>query len=264
MKGLIINCLNRSEEAFAMAKEALKYDMQSHVCWHVYGLLWRSVKNYDEAIKAYKFALRFEPDSQQILRDLAYLQVQMRDYIGYIESRRTILQGRPQVRQNWTALAIAYHMAGNYTEAENVLNKYEATLKQSPPKADTEHSEANLYKNMIIAESGDIARALEHLEAIAKVTLDKMAILESRADYLLRLERWGDAEKAYRVLLERNMDKRAYYEGLERAMARGEETTGAARKKFQPIYEEYAEKNPRCDAARRIPLDFLEGACYED
>ena len=38
-------------------------------------LLYRSDRNYDEAIKCYKNALRLEKDNIQILRDLALLQV---------------------------------------------------------------------------------------------------------------------------------------------------------------------------------------------
>ena len=82
MKALILNSTGQQEEAFALAKVALKNDMKSHVCWHIYGLLWRSQKNYDEAIKAYKFALRLDPGQQNIQRDLAILQIQMRDYNG--------------------------------------------------------------------------------------------------------------------------------------------------------------------------------------
>ena len=255
MKGLIINCQGKSEEAFAIAKEALKHDMRSHVCWHVYGLLYRSEKNFDEAIKAYKMALRFEPDSQQILRDLALLQVQMRDYQGYIESRRQMVISRPQVRQNWTGLAVAYHLAGELDEAEKVLTKYEETLKQPPPRTDQENSEAILYKNYIIRESGDLERGLEQLETISTQTLDKLAVLEGRAEYNLRLEKWEAAEKAYRVLLDRNQEKRVYYAGLEKSL----KTSPEDRKK---LYEELATTYPRADAPRRIPLDFLEGKIY--
>ena len=80
------------EEAFDLAKIALKNNMKSHVCWHVYGLLWRGEKNSEEALKAYRFALRLEPESQPIQRDLAHLQIQTRDYEGYVESRKNMLQ----------------------------------------------------------------------------------------------------------------------------------------------------------------------------
>jgi len=255
MKGLITNSLGKTAEAFAIAKEALKYDMKSHVCWHVYGLLYKSEKNYEESIKAYKMALRFEPDSQQILRDLALLQIQMRNYDGLVETRKAILQSRPQLRQNWTAVAIAYHLGGQYEEAEKVLVKYESTLEGKVPKWDIEHWEACLYKNRIIAESGDTERALEHLESIAKNCLDKVALLESRAEYLLKLGRNEDARKAYKALLDRNPEQRAYYTGLEKAMGIEPEN----RKEAKALYDEYANKFDRSDAPRRIPLDFLDG-----
>ena len=118
--------------------------MKSHICWHVYGLLYRSVKNYEEAIKAYRFALKLDPESQQIQRDLALLQVQMRDYPGFAQSRNQMLQARPALRQNWTALAVALHLNGELDKAENILHRYEETLKQTPPRADIEHAEAVL------------------------------------------------------------------------------------------------------------------------
>ena len=66
MKALILNAQGKTEEAFALGKEALTVDMKSHICWHVYGLLYRANKNFEEAIKAYKFALKLEPESAQI------------------------------------------------------------------------------------------------------------------------------------------------------------------------------------------------------
>lgn len=258
MKALILNSQGQGDEAFALCKLALKNDMKSHICWHVYGLLWRSVKNYEEAIKAYKFALRIEPNSLNILRDLALLQCQIRDYDGYIESRRKMLQERPQLRQNWTALAVAYHLAGNLSEAENILVKYEETLKQTPSKSDLEHSEATLYKNSIIAESGDTERALKHLEEVVRSSLDRTSALELRAKYLLELGQNEDAEKAYRTLLDRNNEYRAYFDGLEKALGLSR-SNQADIPKLKELYESYATKSERNDASRRVPLDFLTG-----
>ena len=256
MKALIINAQGNSDEAFALCKLALKNTMmKSHICWHVYGLLWRYIKNFDEAIKSYKFALNLEPDSQQIQRDLALLQIQMRDYEGYIQTRRIILQGRMGLRQNWTALAVAQHLAGDLIDAEKTLTGFEGTLKGPPPKSDIEHSEAVLYKNTIIAEMGDIERALDHLETISKTNLDRTAVMEMRADYLLRLDRKKDAEQAFRALLDRNAEYRQYYTGLQKALG----LEDSDREALRSLFDEYARKNPRGDAAKRIPLDFLQG-----
>lgn len=83
MKGLTLNCLGRKEEAYELVRRGLRNNLSSHVCWHVYGLLQRSDKKYDEAIKCYRHALKWEKDNIQILRDLSLLQIQMRDMEGY-------------------------------------------------------------------------------------------------------------------------------------------------------------------------------------
>ncbi|KAI8623604.1 tetratricopeptide [Xylariaceae sp. FL1651] len=260
MKALIINSLGKTEEAFALGKEALTADMKSHICWHVYGLLYRHQKNFEEAIKAYKFALKLEPGSLQIQRDLAFLQVQMRDYQGYIQSRTSMLQTKPQLRQNWTALAVAHHLAGDLAQAEKVLTTYEESLKSPPSKTDYENSEALMYKNSVIAEAGDYQRALDHLESIAKHNLDRLAVLELRAEYLAKLGKKDEAVKAYRALLDRNSEHPEYYNKLTDAMGLDSSDMGSRK----AIYDEYAKKNPRCDAAKRLPLDFLTGDDFRE
>lgn len=255
MRALILNSQGKTDEAFALGKEALTVDMKSHICWHVYGLLYRNNKNFEEAIKAYRFALKLEPDSAQIQRDLAVLQIQMRDYQGYVQSRLAMLQARPQLRQSWTGLAIAHHLAGNLADGEGILKTYEETLKQQPPRTDHEHAEALMYHNMIIAETGDYQRALDHLESACKQNLDRLGYLEARAQYLAKLDKKEEAAEAYRVLLDRNPDHPEYYDLLVKVsgLADGDLLARKA------IYDEYANKFPRCDAAKRLPLDFLTG-----
>ncbi|KAF2842372.1 TPR-like protein [Patellaria atrata CBS 101060] len=261
MKALIMNSQGHSDEAFALAKVALRNDMKSQICWHVYGILYRSQKNYDEAMRAYRTALRLDGDSQQIQRDLAMLQIQTRDYEGYIESRLTMLKAKPNTRQNWTALAVAHHLAGDLTKAEDVLVRYENSLNNPPPRTDLEHTEAALYKNTIIAEAGDYQRALDHIETLLKHPLDRTAVMEMRAQYLLKLGKNEDAEKAYRALIERNNAFRDYYDGLENALGL-DRLKEESINRLAELYESLAKKDERVDAPRRIPLDFLQGCSF--
>ena len=255
MKALVLNSQGQKDEAFTLAKQALKCDMKSHVCWHVYGLLYKDAKNFEEAIKAYKFALKLQPDSLQIQRDLAFLQMQFRDYSGYIQSRHAMLQANPDQRQNWTALAVAQHLGGQLENAEKTLTIYEDTLKNPPPKTDDRHQQAVLYKNMIIAELDDTERALEHLNVASKTIYDRQLVMELRAEYLLKLNRKSEAEEVYWKLLSRNQENRAYYRGLQSAKSISESDVKA----LQAMYEECLTKYPGSDASRRIPLDFLAG-----
>ena len=46
----------------------------------------------------------------QVLRDLCALQVQSRDYSGYIETRNQLLKLKSSQKANWLGLAVAYHL----------------------------------------------------------------------------------------------------------------------------------------------------------
>ncbi|KAG4383187.1 hypothetical protein GLYMA_13G027850v4 [Glycine max] len=103
MKGLTLNCMDRKFEAYELVYQSynsclsndpalifvlVQNDLKSHVCWHVYGLLYRSDREYWEAIKCYRNALRIDPDNIEILRDLSLLQV---DKLVYKEQEVSLL-----------------------------------------------------------------------------------------------------------------------------------------------------------------------------
>ena len=134
---------------------------------------------------------------------------------------------------------------------------YEETLRNPPPKTDFENSEAVMYKNSLIAEQGDTQKALDHLESAGKHNLDRVAVLELRAIYLSKLGRKDEAEKAYRALISRNSEYKTYYDGLLEAMS----IPATDHRAMKAVYDGFAEEHPRCDAARRLPLDFLKGWC---
>ena len=83
MKGLFFSHLSKKEEAHEFIKKGLKMDLTSPICWHVYGLLHRGEKNYEEAIKCYTQSLKIDKSNFQILRDLSILQIQLRNFEGF-------------------------------------------------------------------------------------------------------------------------------------------------------------------------------------
>ena len=53
MKGLVYNQLKRRDDAHSLVKRGLEANFNSHVCWHVYGLIYRSENKYEQAIKCF-------------------------------------------------------------------------------------------------------------------------------------------------------------------------------------------------------------------
>ena len=60
MKGLILTHLGRRDEGLELVKQGVRLDLTSHICWHVFGLIQKGQKNYEEALKSYTQALRFD------------------------------------------------------------------------------------------------------------------------------------------------------------------------------------------------------------
>lgn len=61
MKGLVLTYMGKREEGVELVKKGVRLDLSSHICWHVYGLVHKQDKNYEEALKCYTQALKFDP-----------------------------------------------------------------------------------------------------------------------------------------------------------------------------------------------------------
>uniref|UniRef100_A0A8C7DLC6 N-alpha-acetyltransferase 15, NatA auxiliary subunit a n=1 Tax=Oncorhynchus kisutch TaxID=8019 RepID=A0A8C7DLC6_ONCKI len=224
--------------------------------WHVYGLLQRSDKKYDEAIKCYRNALKWDKDNLQILRDLSLLQIQMRDLEGYRETRYQLLQLRPAQRASWIGYAVAYHLLEDFEMAAKIVEEFRKT--QQVNKVDYEYSELLLYQNQVLREAGLFKEALEHLTTYDKQICDKLAVEETRGELLLQLDRSEEATEVYRQLQERNPENWAYYQGLEKALK------PACIEERQKLYEEAWVKYPKGLVPRRLPLTFLTGEKFRE
>ncbi len=60
MKGLILTHMGKRDEGIDLVKKGIRLDLTSHICWHVFGLIQKAEKNYEEAMKSYTQALRFD------------------------------------------------------------------------------------------------------------------------------------------------------------------------------------------------------------
>jgi peptide alpha-N-acetyltransferase len=281
MKGLTLNCMNKKEEAHEFVKKGLRNDMKSHVCWHVYGLLHRSERNYQQAIKCYLQALKIKTDDQQIMRDLSLLQIQMRNLGGYVSTRRSLLTLKPQNRNNWISFCIAHHMNGSHTQALKIMDAYLKTLEEKR-KTTYEDSEMMLYKAQLYEEGGQKKEALDHLNnpAVERLIMDKLGMNVVKGRLLLELGEWDEAEKVYLNLLEINPEQYGYHCGYQCAVLKTAEFAGLdkcnlpvntsasltqeQREDLSSRYEAFQEKEPKCNAHARIALHlglvYAEGA----
>ncbi|KAH9477761.1 N-terminal acetyltransferase A complex auxiliary subunit NAA15 [Psilocybe cubensis] len=257
MKGLILtNMAGRKDEGVELVKKGVRLDLTSHIVWHVFGLVQKADKNYEEALKSYTQALRFDKDNMNLLRDSAQLQTHLRLYESLVDTRHAILKLRPNQRQNWVALALAHHLNGNPQEARMVLEHYQRSLK-NVPDYDIEHSETLIYYVNILEEIGELSEALSVLDSSAKSRsiVDRTSILQIRARILTK-QSVPEADEAWRSLIEHNPDCyesfRGYFTYLGISL---DESNPEAVTKL----EEFVVQLPRASAPPRLQLNVASG-----
>lgn len=60
MKGLVLVHMGRREEGIELVRKGIRMDLTSHIVWHVFGLIQKGEKKYEDALKSYTQALRFD------------------------------------------------------------------------------------------------------------------------------------------------------------------------------------------------------------
>ncbi|KAG1104055.1 hypothetical protein G6F42_017140 [Rhizopus arrhizus] len=253
MKGLFLNNLQKKEEGYEYVKKGLLKDLTSHICWHVYGLLYRADKNYEEAAKCYANALKFNKNDFNILRDYAILQTQMRHYDALVDTRTKLLEAKPQNPPFWLGLAIAYQLVNEPQNGVKVLNTH-AESNVPAATTDFEKSELLMYHNMLLEETGDFQSALDHLNEIEPQVTDKRAWKEKNALYLEKLGRKEEAEKAYRILISENPHNIAYITELL-SLKEKSEVNGV----LGDLFTQY----PRSKAIEHLILQHAEGESFK-
>ena len=121
-KALIFNGLKKKTEAMEIIKAALAKNMVNFTCWHVQGILFKSQKNYKAAKASYSMAIKYDQNNQNVLRDLSLLQVQLKDYDGFVETRRRIMVGRAGIITNWIVYLVALYLSKNYDTAHEIFD----------------------------------------------------------------------------------------------------------------------------------------------
>lgn len=135
MKGLLLASLDRRAEGLELAKQGVRYDLTSFIAWHALGILNRMSKNYSESIKCYLQALKIEGGTNtNLIRESAYLYVQLREWSKLVDSRSTLVRMQPHLRMNWIGLILSLHLGGDYAEAVRVLEQFEQIHRVSLDK----------------------------------------------------------------------------------------------------------------------------------
>ena len=279
MKGLILHSKGEKEEGYRLVKLGVKNDIQSSVCWHVFGLLYRADLNNKEASKCYLNALRIDPQNQLILRDLSWLQAQLGDYTGFCETRRKIIVGRPAIRAHWSAYIVATYFAGYYDTAIEIINQYRSNFGFDT-KFPYEESEIVLFQTRCLERSGKYSEALAQLKANEHIIVDKYFSRVKTAEFLVLTGQFSAASECWLELVRESGENYLFHRGLQCAalgldqkdsldvfaMSRLDlpsNTFNLSESQKHSLVTLYREQNLKSKACEKIVLELLEGSEFE-
>lgn len=146
-------------------------------------MIVKAIKNflyreYDQARRAYLFALKCDANNEQTMRELIQLQVHLRDFVGFEETSRKLLMIKPSVMQHWVQLAMACYVnrnfAGCHAAIESML-KFDAEDSQKKSMKPYEVSE------IVLLGFRSYMRQNKHQEALTFLQKNQEKIVDTIA-----------------------------------------------------------------------------------
>ena len=163
LKGLILYESGRKEEGRQLTLRAQTLGKTSFFVWDVRGRLLQSDGDMAEAAKAMRMACIVEKDTErtrEMRLKLAMTQFIAQDYVGFLETRTTILNAQPDESRSWAPCAIAAQFMGDYPTALTMMKQYIHSVRNDLPP--NELSELLFYELELLIESGDLEGALSN------------------------------------------------------------------------------------------------------
>jgi tetratricopeptide (TPR) repeat protein len=187
-----------------------------------------------------------------VLRDLGQLQVQLKDYVGYAETRREILVAKPLVHVNWVCFAVALYLKKDHQKALECVTSFEKTLLENDAHLKRQDkSELAVFKARIHEDLGETAKAIEILSD-KQLVVDQVLRCETLTRIYLSL---GEKDKAIDVLEDllmlNNSNFNYYFKILEAhgfLYVKDKAYSPEDQAKIQEILEGYGAKMPRSNA----------------
>lgn len=121
-------------------------------------------------MKSYKLALVYDPSSTVILRDLTYLQLQLRQNAAFLDSSRKALELRSNLMINWVTFSVANYINGNYSVAFRAIDSCKSMTENN--LKEQEKTEIILYEVRIHQKQDQHKEIVTLLEAQQKYSFN--------------------------------------------------------------------------------------------
>ena len=127
--GLACQQLDRHEQAISAYRQALRIDPSLPAVWPYLGGAYGTLKRYDDAIAAYRQALRLDPDDADAWNSLGLTYHLIKSYDDAINAYRQALRINPEHVRAWNGMGLTYLTLKRYDDA---VAAYRLALRINP------------------------------------------------------------------------------------------------------------------------------------
>ena len=189
LKGLNYYFIQKPELGEQILKQALKANFKSPVAWHFYAIFHKEKGNYSQAMKSYNKALNFAPTNFNIIRDLSYMQLYLRQLDSFVQTCKLGVENKPGMLINWVTLAFSYSLVKDYKSALAALNSVEKLGKETLKKNDIH--ELKLFNAMIQSKDKKYEEAMNYLIHFKSELIDKPMVYDMIVQNAIKAKKYN-------------------------------------------------------------------------
>ncbi|KAG8201857.1 hypothetical protein JTE90_027337 [Oedothorax gibbosus] len=216
LKALALVRLGKSDEAFSLIREVHNEDPTDDPTLQAMTICYRELQKLELIADAYERATRKDPHNEELLSHLFMSHVRNGDYKKQQQVAMALYKLKPKNPYYFWAVMSIVMQATNADKklaktmllplAERMTEKF---VKENKLEAE---AEVQLYL-MILEKQEKFDKALEVLEGPLQEKLSPYQdTLQQRiAEFLVKLEKWSEANQAYQKLILGNPDQWSFY-----------------------------------------------------
>ncbi|KAK2194681.1 bifunctional Tetratricopeptide repeat/Tetratricopeptide-like helical domain superfamily/N-terminal acetyltransferase A [Babesia duncani] len=207
---LLLNMDPNREEIIEIAKQGLKNNIKSYLCWHVLGVIYKTKAQYKDAIKSFSMAVRLDPNNDRLIKDICCMCIEVGDLVSFRKYCTNLVQLRSKSFREWMIFAFCQHLCGDLELASNILRETHILFKCNYGVEDFELSQAMIYTLRVLEQAGKYEECLKNIEEKGHLIKDYQMLLEIKGMVAIITRQFDLANSCYRHLLELNPDNARY------------------------------------------------------
>jgi WD40 repeat protein/tetratricopeptide (TPR) repeat protein len=197
-KGNSLDKEKKLDEAVRVFQELVKIKPLHENAWFQMGTILKKRGGLDEAMTAFKKQLEVKPDHENAWNSIGQILAVQNKFNEALYTFRKQVEIKPDHNESWFGIGYILQNQGKPYEA------IEAFKKVKPSQT---YLDVQIRITTILAEQGELDKALEHLHNVSVDNdNDKFRLVKFEADLLAWQKRYDEAIAIYNRLIETNPD----------------------------------------------------------